>query len=161
VKPTILPLFFFLFLSVSLSAFSQLTTGYHQLIRSSWQVDKRQMIGDLMQFTPKEAAAFWPVYDRHMNKWGTAMDYRINVTQQYCNHFPDMTGPKMSQYIDQLVSNDIQLTHLQKKLFKKVNKVLPPARASQFMEIEYKFQLALLGQIEQRTPFIGDNLKKL
>jgi len=160
-KPTIHYLFFFLFLSACLSALGQFTTGYHQLIRSSWQVDKRQMIGDLMQFTPKEAAGFWPVYDRHMEKWGRVMVYRINIAQQYCNHFPEMTGLKVSQYIDQLVGNDVELTRLQKKLFKKINKILSPARSGQFMELEYKFQLALQGEIQQRTPFIGDNLKKL
>jgi hypothetical protein len=160
-KPTIHYLFFFLFLPAYLPALSQFAAGYHQLIRSSWQLDKRQMIGDLMQFTAPEASGFWPVYDRHMDKWGRVMDYRINMAQQYCNHFPDMTGPKVAQYIVQLVSNDVELTRLQKKLFKKINKVLSPARSGQFMELEYKFQLALQGEIQQRTPFIGDNLKRL
>jgi hypothetical protein len=153
--------FVLLLLLATEASFGQLSTGYHQLVRSSWELDKKDIIEDLMQFTPQEAKAFWPIYNRHMENWGRAMEFRIDIAQQYCNKFPEMSAPKVSEYVNQLVSNDIQLTRMQKKLFKKVSKVLSPARSTQFIQIEYKFQLALLSQIQERTPFIGDNLKKL
>jgi hypothetical protein len=142
-------------------AISQITTGYFKLIKISWQADKRLIIDEMMQFNEKEADAFWPLYDRHMQKWGRLMEYRISISQQYCNEYAYMKGAQMSKYIDKLVENDVELTKLQKKFFNKIRHILPSARANQFMQIEYEFQLVLLTAIQQRTPFVGDNLKKL
>jgi hypothetical protein len=139
----------------------QITTGYFRLIRLSWQADKKFMVDKLMEFSDKEADAFWPVYDKHMQKWGRLMEYRIVITQEYCDEFELMKGTQMSMYMKEMVKNDIELTRLEKKFFTRVRKVLSPTRANQFMKIEYEFQLVLLTQMQQRTPFVGDNLKKL
>jgi hypothetical protein len=151
----------FFFTSNFEPAMCQLSTGYFRLMRTSWQVDKRSIVDELMQFNEKEANAFWPVYDKHMKKWGSLMEYRITIIQEYCNEFAMMKGKDMSKYINALVKNDIELTQLQKKFFTRVRKVLPPARASQLMEIEYELQLVLLSEMQQRTPVVGDHLKKL
>jgi hypothetical protein len=140
---------------------AQITTGYFRLIKMSWQSDKKFMVDKLMEFSETEADAFWPLYEKHMQKWGRLMEYRIVITQEYCDEFEIMKGTQMSMYMKEMVKNDIDLTRLQKKFFSKIRRILSPTRANQFMKIEYEFQLVLLTQMQQRTPFIGDNLKKL
>ena len=142
-------------------AMCQNNSGFFRLIKMTWQSDKKLMIDQMMEFTEKEANEFWPVYDRHMQKWGRLMEYRIAITEEYCDEYGTMKGTQTSLYIKELVQNDIELTRLQKKLFSKVRKILPAARANQFMEIEYEFQLVLLSQLQQRTSYIGDNFKRL
>lgn len=151
----------FLFTCILQPAFSQNNGGFFRLVKMTWQSDKKLMIDQLMEFNEKEANQFWPVYDKHMQKWGRLMEYRIAITEEYCDEFGTRKGTQTSLYIKELVQNDIELTRLQKKLFAKVRKILPATRANQFMELEYEFQLVLLSQLQQRTSYIGDNFKRL
>ena len=127
----------------------------------SWEFDKKAAVDEVMQFDEKEADVFWPVYDRYMKDWGRLMNYRIFGLQKSCDNFKNMSPATTSRFIDQLFVNDIELTKLQRKTYKKVRKVLSPMRASQFMQIEYAFQLVLLSEMQQRAMFVQDCMKKL
>jgi len=140
---------------------AQLATERSRIIKASWQFDKKILLAELMQFDENEANAFWPLYNKYMKDWTKLINYRIYRIDRYSNDFKNMPAPAMSQFIDELFVNDVGLTRLQKKTYKKIRKVLSPVRANQFMQLEYAFQLVLLSDMQQKTMFVGDVMKKL
>lgn len=119
------------------------------------------IVDDLMEFDDKEADDFWPVYEKYMKKWGRLMNYRIYRMDTFNDEFKSMSTMALSKYMNELFVNDVELTQLQKKTYKKVRKILSPMRANQFMQIEYAFQLVFLSEMQQRATLISDLMKKL
>jgi hypothetical protein len=140
---------------------AQSSAGRLNLLKASWQYDKKVMLSELMQFDQREANAFWPVYNSYMKDWSRLMNHRILTVQKYCDDFKSLTAPQLSQFMDELFANDAKLNKLHKKTFKKVSRVLSPVRASQFMHLEYAMQLELMSDMQQKALFIGDLMKKL
>jgi len=89
------------------------------------------------------------------------MNYRIYTIEKYCDDISNMTNSRMAQFMDELFVSDVELNKLQKKTYKKVRKILTPVRASQFMQMEYAFQLVLLSEMQQRAMYLGDATRKL
>lgn len=156
-------LFILILLMPGLSSFvmAQTLTRQTGLIRSSWEGDKKLIVNDLMEFDDREADHFWPVYDKYMRKWGRLMNYRIYRMEMYNDEFKNMSTMALSRYMNELFINDVELTQLQKKTYKKVRRTLSPMRANQFMQIEYAFQLVFLSEMQQRAALISDLMKKL
>jgi len=161
VKKNLFCVLFLLVVLFARPATAQITTGQFRIIRLSWEFDKKAVVNEVMQFDEKEADAFWPVYDKYMKSWGRLMNYRIYGLQKCCDDFKTMTPAATSRFMNELFINDIELTKLQKKTYRKVRKVLSPLRSSQFMQIEYAFQLVLLSELQQRAMFVQDCMKKL
>jgi hypothetical protein len=155
-------LFLILFIS-GLGGFAkaQIVTTRSGFVNTLWQADKKLIVDDLMEFDDKEADHFWPVYDKYMKKWGKLMNYRIYRMEVYNDEFKSMSPMALSKYMNELFVNDVELTQLQKKTYKRVRKTLSPMRANQFMQIEYAFQLVFLNEMQQRASFISDLMKKL
>ena len=152
----------FLFIAVfTLTAKAQIRTDKYMLMQASWEFNKKTALAELMQFDEKEANAFWPVYNKYMKDWSRLITHRIFRIVGYSAFYKNMTPPSMSQFTNDLFVNDVKLTKLQKKTYKKISKFLSPVRANQFMHLEYATQLILLSEMQQRALIIGDVMRKL
>ena len=152
----------FLFTLISVQRVNaQSIAGRFRMMKTSWEVDKKKVLTELMQFDAAEAHDFWPAYDKYMKNWSRLMNYRIYTIEKYCDDISNMTNSRMAQFMDELLVSDVELNKLQKKTYKKVRKILTPVRASQFMQMEYAFQLVLLSEMQQRAMFLGDATRKL
>ena len=62
----------FLFTLISVqSVNAQSIAGRFRIMKNSWEVDKKKVLTELMQFDASEAHDFWPLYDRYMKNRGT------------------------------------------------------------------------------------------
>jgi len=130
-------------------------------MRTSWELNKKSILNDMMQFDAGEASVFWPMYDKYMKSWSKLINERVYTIQKYCDEFTELSASQMSKFMKELFSNDLDLNKLQQKTYKKANKVLSHTRASEFMQIEYTFQLVLISEMQQRAMTIGDSMMKL
>jgi hypothetical protein len=161
VRKNLFGLLFLIAAILTQSASAQSQIGRLNMLKASWQFDKKIMLSELMQFDQREANAFWPIYNSYMKDWSRLMNRRIFTVQKYCDDFKNMTAPQVSQFMNDLFVNDTKLNKLHKKTFRKVSRVLSPMRASQFMHLEYAMQLQLMSEMQQRALFVGDLMKKL
>ena len=152
---------FVLSIVYSVPAKAQLPTGHLGLIKAEWELDKKILLADIMEFEQQEAIAFWPLYDTYMKDWCKLINDRTSKLTAYCDNFKKTTNSTDLQFTDQLFVNDIELNRLQKKTYKKMRKVIPLDKANRFMQLEYTFQLALLNEMQQRAVVMSDLVKKL
>src|SRR4051812_48553072 len=103
-----------------ITANAQISSERFRSMKSSWEYDKKIAVNELMQFNEKEANQFWPVYNKYMKEWGKLMNYRITTMEQYCEEIENIKSDRMSQLMNQLFVNDVDLSKLQKKTYKKV-----------------------------------------
>jgi hypothetical protein len=128
--------------------------------RVAWQVEKKHVVEQFMDFNADEAKKFWPVYDQYTARLERLVYKRMALMQQYENDYPNLNGSQAVGYTNRLFKNDGALTKLQKKYYSRMQRVLTPMRASQFMQIEYEMQAMIRAEMQRRAPFIGD-IKKL
>src|SRR5437763_6568511 len=108
--------------------------------RAAWQVQKKHVVEQFMDFNAEEAKKFWPLYQQYAVKLERLVYDRMALMQQYENNFPNLSESQAIGYTNRLFKNDGALTKLQKRYFGRMRHVLTPMRASQFIQVEYEMQ---------------------
>ena len=73
--------------------------SYIDLIRADVKSEKVQIIAAMMQFTPDEAATFWPIYksyDADLTKLG---DQKLALIKEYADNYDSMTDEKADELV--------------------------------------------------------------
>ena len=156
--------FYTLFLSLALVQHrtgAQTIAGQLGLSKVNWEFDKKIILAELIQLDRKEAIAFWPVYEDYMKRWCKLMNERLAQLTTYCESVRNDAPVTQSHFTDELFASDKKLNKLQKKTYKKINKILTAEKAGKFKQLEYTFQLSLLSEMQQRAMLLGDISRKL
>ena len=122
---------------------------------------KKIILAELIQLDRKEAIAFWPVYEDYMKRWCKLMNERLAQLTTYCESVRNDGPATQSHFTDELFASDKKLNKLQKKTYKKINRILTAEKAGKFKQLEYTFQLSLLSEMQQRAMLLGDISRKL
>ena len=96
-----------------------------------------------------------------MQQWCKLINERLHQLTSYCQSIRDDAPQTAAHFTDDLFASDKELTRLQKKMYKKVKKILSQEKANQFMQLEYTFQISMLGEMQQRAMLLGDISRKL
>jgi hypothetical protein len=127
-------------------------SAYAELLRSDVRTQKIAIITEVMGFTDKEDAAFWPIYreyDLEMSKLG---DERIAMTEEYARHYSqlsdDMAAKLATKAIDLSTKRDAALA----KCYERVKTALSAKTALRFLQVEHQLLLLIDLQIASSLP---------
>ena len=125
-----------------------------EMLRADLRAERTAMVEEEMQFTPQEAAVFWPVYRKYENEIRKLNDQRIELIHTYADNYTNITDDIAEQLAKKSLELDIKEAYLRKQYFREFNHVLPATRAAKFFQLDNFINLVVKTQIATELPFI-------
>ena len=122
------------------------------LVRANMQADRTTLITAGMNFSNKEGATFWPIYQQYEYERSKVDDGRVAVIKEYTHKYPTLTDAEAKAMAEQMLECDYRLAALKKKYYKKFNKVLPALTVTKFFQLERRVDLMMDMQVESSLP---------
>jgi hypothetical protein len=123
-----------------------------EVARAGMQADRATIITTAMNFTDKEAAAFWPIYRQYEYERSKLDDRRVVVIKEYTQKYPTLTDAEAKAMAEGMFECDSRQIALKKAYFKKFNKVLPALTVTKFFQVERRIDLLMDMNVEATLP---------
>ncbi|MBZ5656164.1 MAG: hypothetical protein LAO56_12905 [Acidobacteriia bacterium] len=123
-----------------------------EVARAGMQADRATIITAAMNFSDKEAAAFWPIYRQYEYERSKLDDGRVVVIKEYTQKYPALTDAEAKSMAERMFECDSRQIALKKEYFKKFNKVLPALTVTKFFQVERRIDLLMDMNVEASLP---------
>lgn len=110
---------------------------------------KIAFITEKLELTPKEAAAFWPVYNEYNDQLKKLRTKDKERTKAY-REKTTPTDQDAEKYINEHMAFKQQELELQKKYMAEFKKVLPMAKVARLVSLEQEFKMKLLHSLKDK-----------
>ena len=127
---------------------------YADLLRQDVQKQKVAIVSQLMQLSPDQASAFWPVYDEYSKELSAVGDLRVKAIKEYAASYSSLSDNKATELANMRFEYEGRLLALKKKYFEKLSKVLTPKLAARFFQIENQLLDVLDLQVASSLPIV-------
>jgi hypothetical protein len=127
---------------------------YVELARSDLKKDRIRLVGEAMDFSAEEAAAFWPIYKDYEEEFSELGDERLILIGDYAAHYWEMTDDKAKELTSRALAFEEQRTALKRKYVERVATAISPVVAARFLQVEGQINTLLDLQISQQLPLI-------
>jgi len=128
---------------------------YIVLLRENLRQEKGQLLGGVMQFTPAQAAKFWPIYDEYDRELNKLNNLRLENMKSYARDYSQMTDEKADQLTRQALDFQKRRADLLEKYYERVKQALGATTAARFLQVENQLLSIMDLQIESRLPVVG------
>src|SRR5208337_1843110 len=122
------------------------------VVRANMRADRAALITTGMNFTDKDGAAFWPIYQQYEYERSRLDDRRAAVIKQYTQKYPNLTDAEAKAMFEQMLDCESRLAELKKKYYKKFNKMLPALTVTKFFQLERRIDLLMDMNVEYSLP---------
>jgi hypothetical protein len=126
--------------------------AYINAIRADFNADKIALITDAMQFSDKDANAFWPIYKRYQTEVVALTDERVQLIKTYADKWLNMTDADAKSMAQKSFDLEGRRTDLRKKYFVEFNKVLPALTVAKFFQLEHRLDLLVDLKLASELP---------
>jgi hypothetical protein len=128
---------------------------YITLLRENLAQEKAQILGGVMQFTPAQAAKFWPIYDEYDTELNKLNDLRLENIKSYARDYSQMTDENADRLTNQAMDFQRRRADLLFQYYQRVKGALGATKATQFLQVENQLLSLIDLQIDQRLPIAG------
>jgi len=125
---------------------------YVDTIRADLRADKVGVITATMQFSEKDAAAFWPIYKRYEFEVAKLNDERIQAIKRYAQQWNTMTDADAKAMALRSFDLESRRTELKKKYFAEFSQALPGVVVMKFFQLEHRMDLLVNLRIASELP---------
>jgi hypothetical protein len=125
-----------------------------QVARDALNADRKATVEATVQPSDDEAKAFWPLYDEYraeMQKHGDAL---LKLVKEYAKLYPDVPDDRARAMLKELGNLEKNRVETRNSYFKKIEKVMSPARTLRFAQVETRLDLALRLQLAAGIPLV-------
>ena len=127
-------------------------TAYAELLRSDVRAQKVAIITEVMGFTEKEDAAFWPVYREYDLEMAKLGDERVAMIAEYANNYSKLTDEVADRLATRALDLESRRQAAKAKCYDRLKGVLPARTAARFLQVEHQLQLLIDLQIAAALP---------
>jgi hypothetical protein len=130
-----------------------------EVARSVVTADRQAVVVATMQFTDTEAKAFWPLYRQYRSDMAKISDELVNLVLEYAKVYPNVPEEQAKRMLKTYTYLQQKQTEKRAAHLKKFAKVLPPAKALRFAQVETRLDLLVQLQLAAGvplTPIVGD-----
>lgn len=110
---------------------------------------KIAFITEKLNLTPKEAAAFWPVYNEYSDKLVSLRNKETNRIKSL-NMDANLTDAEAEVFIKDYLNYKEQINDLTQKYVAEFKKVLPLSKVAKLVTLEQEFKLKLLQHYKEK-----------
>ncbi len=123
-----------------------------EIFRAEMQADRATVITQTMNFSDKDAAAFWPIYRKYEYERSLLDDRRAAVIREYAQKYSALSDVDAKAMAEQMFDCESRLAELKKTYFKKFNRVLPALTVTKFFQLDYRIDLLVEMKVESSLP---------
>lgn len=124
------------------------------LLRQDIRSERVAIIEEVMEFTPQEADAFWPVYKQYEAAVKKVNDERWELIKDYAAVYGNTSDADAGRLMKKALDLNVKLANLRKDYFRKFSSVVPTKRAAQFMQLDRQLELLVDIQVQSQIPLI-------
>ncbi len=129
--------------------------AYIKLLRKDVRSQKSEVMADVMQLDPDQAAKFWPIYRDYDAELTKINDLRIANIKEYSDSYNDLTDAKADELIQNSIAYQKQRAELLAKYYGMMKQSLGAVTAARFLQVEYQLLLVIDLQIASALPVVG------
>jgi hypothetical protein len=130
----------------------QTENAYIDTLRADLKADKTDLVTEAMQFSDKDAAAFWPVYKRYEAEVVKLNDERVGVIKTYSDTWMTMADDDARSLVKKALDLESRRTDLRKKYFAEFSKVLPGLTVAKVFQVEHRLDVLVDLRIASELP---------
>src|SRR5260221_8931114 len=123
-----------------------------EVARSVVAADRKAVVVAAMQLTEKEGTSFWPLYDDYRNEMGKITDGRIKLIRDYAKLYPTVPDEQEKQMLNTYIRLQRKQVDKRAAYLKNFVKILPPAKALRFAQVETRLDLIYQLQLAAAVP---------
>ena len=123
-----------------------------EVARADMRAEKASIISRSMNFSDKEAAAFWPIYRQYDYERTKLDDGRVAVIKEYTEKYSTLSDSDAKSMATRMIECEARLAELKKDYFKKFNKVLPALMVAKFFQLDHRIDLLNDVKVESALP---------
>jgi len=136
---------------------TQATTSkdaYIELFRSDVRKQAATLVGQGMQLSADEAAAFWPVYQKYEAEYSKLGDDKVVLIKDYAAAYNQMSDAKATELVNRVFDLQDRSTQLKKKYYQEFAKVLPPVKSARWVQVQNQIERLIDLQVAAQLPLI-------
>lgn len=137
-----------------LFSFGQESESYLEVMRSALKTEKKAMIAEVMEFTPQESEAFWPLYNEFQEKLYTANTKYLKIVNEFAANYESMTDEKALDLMTRLNAYEGEVLKLKKAYIKKFSKILPSTKVLRYFQAENKIDILIDYEMASSIPLL-------
>ncbi|HET7202664.1 MAG TPA: hypothetical protein VFI92_04795 [Steroidobacteraceae bacterium] len=107
-----------------------------QISHGQLMTDKRTIVLKTLALDDAQVRAFMPIYDKYQVERRKLVDRAADLLDLYATNYESMTGDAARKILKEWFSLQDDEVALSRKYAKRFGKVLPPAKAIRFVQIE-------------------------
>jgi hypothetical protein len=127
-----------------------------ELTRSEVQSRRQEIVKELMELTPQESEAFWPVYRTYQVDAAKLGDQRVALIETYFANADNLTEEQADKLLKDAFKLRKNQLDLQKKYVGKYRKVLPAVKVARLYQIENALDAIISANLQASMPMIGE-----
>jgi len=128
--------------------------AFLQLLKSDIQKETSDIITRSMEFSAKDAAAFWPIYNEYDEALDKLADSRIQLIKEYSSVYGAVSDEQAARLGKKWIDLLAEREKLRGKYYDKFAEALSPAQAFKVMQIERRLELLIDMQIAKELPML-------
>jgi hypothetical protein len=126
-----------------------------ELTRSEVQSRRQEIVKELMELSPQESEAFWPVYREYQTDAAKLGDQRVALIETYFANAENLSEEQADQMLKDAFKLRKSQLDLQKKYVGKYRKVLPAVKVARLYQIENALDAIISANLQASMPMIG------
>jgi hypothetical protein len=148
--------YFLIFVALFLASFAYTQSNKEEidLVQAAFGMDKKAVVADFVQPSDLQKAAFWKLYDEYETQRKELGKQRIDLLQQYADHYFDMTSEQADAWTKKVMELQKKTDNLIVTYYGKIKGVTNGIVATQFYQIENYILTAIRMQVLQNVPFL-------
>jgi hypothetical protein len=136
--------------------FAQSVDDEITLIQAAFGKDKKMLIDAYMDLQESVAPSFWTVYAAYESERQSLGRDRIKIINDYLEGYESMGEEEADLLASLTLKNDLALSKLHSKYYKKFKKATSALDAAKFMQIDSYIHNTIRNAMQQELPFIGE-----
>lgn len=126
--------------------------AYIEALKSDIRVHMRRIVEVNMKLTEKEAAAFWPIYDRYDEDMGKVNFERSSILDFYADNYRTLSDEQAKDLIRRMNYVDRRKLSIDEKYVREMGKVMPVKTVLRFFQIERQMDRLVALKIMSGIP---------
>ena len=127
---------------------------YVELLRKDLRKEKVSILTEMMEFSPEEAAKFWPLYNAYDKELTKLADERIALIRLYSDNYTSLTDEMTNQIANGAMDLEIRRVQLRRQYYQSMSKALSVRLAARFLQIESQIEKIVDLQVASSLPVV-------
>jgi hypothetical protein len=143
-----------MFAGVIRQASAQTDEDLIEVARSALKTDRQAVVVATMDLTDAEGKDFWPLYREYRNEMDKVNDGLMKLVLEYAKLYPSVPDDRAKQMLKDYTGFQQEQVDKRVAYLKKFTKVLPPAKALRFAQVETRLDLLIQLQLAAKVPLV-------